>query len=249
MNRENYLSEIFSETSLPVVYIDFDGTISKSDVIDRILETFADPRWLEIEEEWVAGRIGSRECLREQISLVRATDHELNELIDTVEIDEGLSALLGTCRDSGMDVHIISDGFENYIRRMLARSGLLTQFDSLKISANRLLPTGANTWRIEFPYYADVCTDGCATCKPAVMVRENDRSAPTIFIGDGLSDRFAAHKSDVVFAKSKLSDYCYENKISQTSYTNLRQVAESLDEAFVSFVTSLYRERHWQTTT
>ena len=50
----------------PILFLDFDGTISERDAIDALLEAFADSRWLVIEEEWKAGRIGSRECLREQ---------------------------------------------------------------------------------------------------------------------------------------------------------------------------------------
>jgi 2-hydroxy-3-keto-5-methylthiopentenyl-1-phosphate phosphatase len=62
------------------VFVDFDGTISLEDTTDVILERFADPEWRKVESEWLAGVIGSRECLARQIDLVRATPEELDSV-------------------------------------------------------------------------------------------------------------------------------------------------------------------------
>jgi len=66
------------------------------------------------------------------------------------------------------------------------------------------------------------------------MRSHNPFSANTIFVGDGLSDKYAADVADVVFAKTKLADYCYENSIPHNRYRNLGQVAESLEKALES---------------
>ena len=44
-------------------FIDFDGTITLEDVVDRVLDRFASGEWKKVEREWVEGKIGSRECL------------------------------------------------------------------------------------------------------------------------------------------------------------------------------------------
>lgn len=247
MNPNYYLTEIFAESQSPILFVDFDGTISKRDVIDQILDEFADDRWLEVEEKWVAGEIGSRECLQKQFSFVKATTEELNEFLDALELDEGFAPLLDVCREADLRVHIISDGFEYYIRRMLGKAVSNRQLlDGINIWANRLIPRGKNLWRAEFPHFKTICADGCATCKPRVMSEQNRYAAPSIFVGDGLSDRFAAKAADVVFAKNKLSEFCLENRIPQTAYNNLKQVADSLDNAFESFVlTSMGERRSW----
>lgn len=236
MNVNTYLTYIFTEWGPPALYIDFDGTISKRDVIDEILKEFADEKWLEIEREWTTGRIGSRECLKKQLALVRVRPRDLDEFIDALALDEGFVSLLTFCKEIDIPVRIISDGFNYYIERMIGRAvDDRRLLENVEIFANILTLVGADRWRPRFPFFRKICDDGCATCKPRVMQVTNAVAASTVFVGDGLSDRFAARAADVVFAKDKLKDHCRLNKIQLTEYTNLRQVAESLDEAYETF--------------
>ena len=158
-------------------------------------------------------------------------------MIDALDIDEGFQSILQFCRHADLNVHIVSDGFEEYIQRMLEKS-VKDSFDMARItiSANSLSSIGSGSWDTAFPHRDDSCRDGCATCKPAVMRSHNPFSAHTIFVGDGLSDKYAARSADVVFAKAKLSDYCIENGISHNKYKNLGHVAESLEKALESCV-------------
>jgi 2,3-diketo-5-methylthio-1-phosphopentane phosphatase len=217
----------------PILFLDFDGTVAKQDVIDAILEQYADERWLLIEKEWRAGRIGSRACLNEQIALVRATQTELDALLDSIELDEGLNALLQACATYRVPMHIISDGFDYCIRRILART--VTDFSrrgrGLRICASQLQRKGEHEWRIDFPFFRQACAHGCATCKPAVMSLLNSADAPTIFVGDGLSDRYAAASADLVFAKQSLAAYCREQRIAFVAYDDLGSVAAYLETA------------------
>ena len=82
----------------PILFLDFDGTVSERDAIDAILERFADEKWQDIEERWKKGAIGSRECLREQVALVTATADEINDLLDEIRLDAGFETLLKTCQ-------------------------------------------------------------------------------------------------------------------------------------------------------
>ena len=104
----------------------------------------------------------------------------------------------------------------------------------ITISGNSLISLGKDRWDTTFPHFGEVCVDGCATCKPAVMRVNNPLSANTIFIGDGLSDRFAAQSANIVFAKSKLADHCMRNSIPYIEYRTLADVVTSLDKAFES---------------
>ncbi len=220
-----------SKQQTPVMFLDFDGTITKRDVIDAILEQYADERWLQVEDEWRAGRIGSRICLSEQIALVRATVGQVDELLDSIELDEGLHALLQTCAAHHIATHIISDGFDCCIRRILARTLNNFSHREMRICASQLESRGNHEWTVSFPFFAQSCAHGCATCKPAVMSLLNRANVPTIFVGDGLSDRYAAGSANLVFAKKGLAEYCLEEQIAHVTYNNLGDVASNLETA------------------
>jgi 2,3-diketo-5-methylthio-1-phosphopentane phosphatase len=210
-----------------IVFLDFDGTVTRRDATDAILEAYAAPQWLRIEEEWKAGRIGSRDCLTAQMALVNATRDEIDALLDSIEIDEGLVTLLAACSSRGVPVHIVSDGFDYCIRRILSRPSLnLARYlAGVQIVSSHLEPHG-RMWKVGF---AEPCVHGCGTCKPATMERMNTANRLTVFVGDGLSDKHAAACADLVFAKDGLASYCDEQDISYAPYDNLAEIAERLD--------------------
>jgi len=219
-----------TEPQTPILFLDFDGTISRRDAVDAILETYADPKWLTFEAEWCAGLIGSRDCLRAQMSLVRASRKQIDALLDEIGIDEDLVPLLEMCARQEIPAHIVSDGFDYCIRRIL--SGASKRVAALlrggRICASHLESRG-HLWRTEFPFFHQTCGHGCATCKPAVMRLLNKTNAPAIFVGDGLSDRYAIECADLVFAKDGLAEYCTEQSIEHTPYQHLGNVTAHIN--------------------
>jgi len=223
---------------MPTVFLDFDGTVSCADVVDAILEQYASPEWLRVEEEWRGGRVGSRECLRQQMALVRATPAAIDATIDGIGIDPGFGALLESCAAGGVPIHIVSDGFDYCIRRLLSRvpATLRPALHTVEVRASHLEPAAHKAWWTAFPFPEEPCIHGCATCKPAVMQALTPVGGTTVFVGDGLSDRYAAAAADLVFAKDKLASYCIQQGIVHVSFTSLADVAADLNERFRSRV-------------
>ncbi|HEV3139932.1 MAG TPA: HAD-IB family phosphatase [Vicinamibacterales bacterium] len=219
----------------PVVFLDFDGTITRQDATDALLEAFADPRWLDVETAWKNGRIGSRECLTAQMALVDATRGDVDAVLDGIEVDGSLVPLIAACAARRVRVHIVSDGFDYCIRRILSRPALrlAPYLERVEIVSSHLDSTGRR-WTASFPFAAASCVHGCGTCKPAAMARLNPEGRPTIFVGDGLSDRFAAACATRVFAKNALAAYCAEQRIAYTFYDNLGEIAAQLDQEKVT---------------
>ena len=217
-----------SERPRAVLFLDFDGTITNRDVVDVILETYADPKWLLYEAAWRAGRMGSRECLRAQMSLVRVPRQQLDSLLDSIAVDEGLIDLFKLCAARRIPAHIISDGFDYCLNRILSRAlnGQRSLIRSVRASH---LDLSARPWVTEFPYASESCGHACATCKPEVMRLLNPMNAPAIFVGDGLSDRYAVESADLVFAKTELARYCCANSIAHVEYGNLAEVSAHLE--------------------
>ena len=212
----------------PILFLDFDGTISKRDVTDAVLEQYADKRWEVAETAWRIGRIGSRLCLSEQMNLVHASRSQLNALLDKMEVDDGLSRLLEFCTVRGIPVHVISDGFDYCIHRILRRA-INGQHRAIKSVCASHLDLNGPPWKTEFPFFRQPCAHGCATCKPAVMRLLNPTNAPAIFAGDGLSDRYAVECADLVFAKADLANYCDAHSIPHVAINTLADVAAEID--------------------
>jgi len=195
----------------PVVFTDFDGTITQRDVTDEILAQLAHPSWREVELEWTRGLIGSRECLERQIALVDTSVEDLDALIDAVPIDPGFASFYLFTHQRGVPLYVLSEGFDYVIARVLKRAGMLDSVrngmqvfsSALRLEGRRLIPS--------FPHSSPRCEHGCGTCKAALLRRLGERKHPIIFVGDGLSDRFAVDEADVVFAKRQLLAYCQEH--------------------------------------
>ena len=196
---------------MAIVFTDFDGTITQRDVTDEILAQLAHPSWQAVEQEWTRGLIGSRECLERQIALVNASTEELDALIDAVPVDPAFSHFYHFTRERRIPLYVLSEGFDYVIARVLERAGMvgpvrngLQVFSSaLRLEGRRLIPT--------FPHSVEPCEHGCGTCKAALLRRFGKGNHPVIFVGDGLSDRFAVDEADVVFAKRQLLAYCQEH--------------------------------------
>lgn len=209
-------------------FIDFDGTITKNDVVDMILERFGLSQWTQVEKLWLEGQIGSRECLARQMDLVSAADKEFKGLLDEVEVDPHFIHFLKRARDLNIPVAVVSDGFDVVIDHILKRSfgefhGLLGE---LPVYSNTL-KRNHRSFKAVFPE-GPLCEHACANCKERVIDNLRGADEKVIFIGDGMSDRFAAKTADLTFAKGKLLKFCRENDIEHKEYSSFKEIDEWL---------------------
>jgi len=198
------------------IVCDFDGTITRTDVIDNVLQRFADPSWESIEQEWLDGHIGSRECLSRQLALVKATPSELLGYFDSVEIDPDFPDFVDHVTGLGASIEVVSDGIEQGIARILARHYV----SLLPILANRLRQVDHNSWRIDFPYASDACRAASGNCK----CKSTPRGKRVLVIGDGQSDMCVASTADFVFAKDRLAEYCERNAIPYARFDSFAEL-------------------------
>ncbi len=212
-------------------FLDFDGTIATTDVVDMVLEKFADKKWRDVEREWQSGKIGSRECLTRQVELLKAEPGQIAELVSGVSLDPYFVPFIQKAEELGVLVTIVSDGFDLFIEQTLKKnlgpsSGYLK---ALPIFSNRLQPKPGGGFEVVFPS-GPVCEHGCANCKEALIKRLISLDDQVLFVGDGLSDRYAAKIAHVTFAKAKLLDYCRDNSIDCIPYENFKKIKEWLTD-------------------
>ncbi len=200
------------------VICDFDGTATEMDVGYQIYTRFGDERWLEINQQWRRGEISSKDCLIGEYSFMDASEQEVREHILKMKIDPGLPDLVAICRNNDIPIAIASDGFDFYIHAMLEKYGL----SDVEVLCNKMRFRGRKV-ELSFPFYDQGC-GVCGNCKKLHVQRFRDDSRTVIYVGDGLSDRFAARASDLVFAKSELKAYLMDNNADFIEYSNLGDV-------------------------
>ena len=188
------------------IFVDFDGTISLEDTTDVVLERFADPSWQKVESEWLAGHIGSRECMKRQVELIRATPEELDALCEEIPLDPHFPDLVALCRRRDIPVTVVSDGLDRTITRMLSRFGI-----DVPVLANKLVYLGDRRWTLEFPYADAGCEAGAGNCKCLALTKKPHTLR--ILIGDRRSDFCASETADLVLAKSALAEHCQANGV------------------------------------
>lgn len=198
------------------VLVDFDGTIAPIDTTDLLLERFAEPEWQGIEDDWKAGRIGSRECLVRQIDLVRATPVEMDEFVDAIEIDPGFSRFVNFVQDLGCPIAVVSDGLDRTIGNVLDRNGIDVDY-----FANHLEWRGGNRWRLSFPHARSDCSALSGNCKCSFA--EGQPRELKVLIGDGRSDFCLAGRADLVLAKSGLLNHCRKNDLPHIAFDDFNQ--------------------------
>jgi 2-hydroxy-3-keto-5-methylthiopentenyl-1-phosphate phosphatase len=207
----------------PAIYCDFDGTISTRDVIDAFLERFADKEWITIEEDWKAGKINARDCLRRQLRCVPPMERaEVEEFLKTIQIDPYFTQLLNFANENEIPFFIVSDGFDWFIESVLRNhsvEGLTTFSNLLTWSKTGLTP--------EFALASQDCKAGSGVCK-CKIVEGSEEKYFKIYIGDGRSDFCVAPAADLLFAKGSLKTYCEDRKIAYRGYTTLLDVMVSL---------------------
>lgn len=222
------LNETIAPLPRPIVFSDFDGTITLADVTDEILSRLAHPSWQEIEQLWKAGKIGSRECLTRQLALVETTPGALNALIDSIPLDPGFVEFVRFVRKNRIPFFVTSDGMDYVIRRVLAHSGLhLRPRNGAQFySTSGQLVEGRIS--VSFPHAAASCTHGCATCKTAVLDKLRGNHWPVIYVGDGLSDRHAIRHADFVYARQPLLGICQKENIACRPFETFVDITQAL---------------------
>jgi 2,3-diketo-5-methylthio-1-phosphopentane phosphatase len=202
----------------PMVFLDFDNTITSLDVLDAVIGKFSvDQKWMIYEEAWKEGKIGSRQCLEAQLRSVRITCTELEKYVRQIPLDPFALRLFQTLRRQNIPFIIVSDSFTVIIRTILNYHGIHQTkvfANELKFEEDRLIPS--------FPYHSKDCRRRCAHCKKSHVLGHKDKT--TIYVGDGLSDVCPALEADIVFAKDSLASHLEAERKFHTTFCDLGDI-------------------------
>jgi 2-hydroxy-3-keto-5-methylthiopentenyl-1-phosphate phosphatase len=222
------VSPRFPPDGAPVsVLVDFDGTVSLADVGDALLSGLV-PDQAEVarmDRLYDDGRVGSRELTRWDMDVLPAdADLLLREAL-AIPLDETFGRLVAAVRSAGAVLEVVSDGVGFHIGPMLERAGL----GDVPVATNTAQP-GQGGAAVSFPFGHPACFV-CGTCKRERVRAHQAAQRAVVFVGDGTSDRYAAHHADIVFAKASLARYCADHGLDHEPWERLADVAAWLAAA------------------
>ena len=213
----------------PVVFSDFDGTITEHDVILSIMEKFAPPEWIEIKDNILYKRtITLKDGVEKLFSLIESS--KKNEVVDfikeRIKLREGFADFLDFCEKEKIDFNVLSAGLDFLIVVVLKQYK-----DKLKIFCNQ---ANFNSEKIKIDYKylpknCNLCGD-CGCCKFEIVENYPREKFLRIVIGDGLADLAPSKVADMVFARGDLIKYLEQEKISFIPFSNFHEVKEQLTQ-------------------
>ena len=200
------------------VVLDFDGTITVTDLLDRAALEFGDPAvYEEVEHGLDGGRLPLREVItREFEPVTTPLDDVVAWALEEARIRPGFAEFVRAAQADGWDVHVVSSGFEELIGPLLEREGVQVELHANRVDAR---PDG---WRVQWRY-PDDCEICGESCKRSLLP-----AGEVVYVGDGYSDRCAALASDRVFATAGLARYLAEQGKPFEPFTDFLALSDAL---------------------
>ncbi|WP_066295225.1 2-hydroxy-3-keto-5-methylthiopentenyl-1-phosphate phosphatase [Bacillus sp. FJAT-29937] len=195
----------------PVIFCDFDGTITNKDNIVNIMKEFAPPEWDAIKDDILGQKVSIQEGVGKLFSLLPSSKKEeiISFVMKDAVIREGFAEFVQFTRKAKIPLYIVSGGIDFFVYPVLEPFG---PFE--KIYCNEADFSGENI-RIVFPHECDddCSSKGCGCCKPSIIRQLASEENTSIVIGDSITDLQAAKLADVVIARDFLIEKCKELNI------------------------------------
>jgi 2,3-diketo-5-methylthio-1-phosphopentane phosphatase len=213
--------EIVSPAVTRTLVVDWDGTITEHDMLDDVAQRFGDPVvYGEIDDALHANRITLRDCITREYEPVRAhLDEVVGYVLERTTVRAGFHELVALAAARGWRLVILSSGFHQLIRPVLARERV-----DVELIANSVDPDPAG-WRVRWRDEA-ICPVCGEACKRASLP---DGGGQLVYVGDGFSDRCAARASDRIFARRTLARYLSEQGVPFEPFDDFFDIVAALE--------------------
>ena len=207
-----------------LILCDFDGTISVRDVGYVLVNHFTSGNWEAIDRDFREGKIGSKEAYSRIEKILQGDESTLLRFVqEHSNIDPTFPVFYQYCRDKGMDIKIVSDGLDFYIKKILE----IHHLSEIPFYANCFRFEEGERIGISFPHSGEEC-GLCGTCKKRFVQIHRKEYDSIFFVGNGLSDRCAAQEADFVFAKDSLYTYCIDHDIPCHFFKDFQEILNDL---------------------
>jgi 2-hydroxy-3-keto-5-methylthiopentenyl-1-phosphate phosphatase len=211
----------------PVIFCDFDGTITKNDNIVSIMKQFEKEQTETIIQDVLDKKISIQEGVGKMFSLLDSEkkDEIIQYLEANAEIREGFDDFISYVKEQNIPFYVVSGGIDFFVEPLL--EGLVEKEAIFCNSAS----FQNNHIEILWPHSCDdLCQNGCGCCKPSVMRKLATNETFKIVIGDSITDLEAAKMADFVLARDYLVKKCEEEGIPYKSFETFYDCLSILKE-------------------
>jgi 2-hydroxy-3-keto-5-methylthiopentenyl-1-phosphate phosphatase len=209
----------------PVIYCDFDGTITEKDNIIAIMKEFAPREWEVIKDSILFQRITIKEGVGKLFALLSSSlkNDIVQFTLEHAVIRKGFKELLQLTKEEGIPFYVVSGGIDFFVQPLLEPFGPFEQIycngaDFSKEKIEILWPNACDS----------ACDNGCGCCKPSIIRKLKGDNEITIVIGDSITDLEAAKQADIVFAREFLADKCEQLGIRFQRYDTFYDCIDSI---------------------
>ncbi|KAA0546660.1 2-hydroxy-3-keto-5-methylthiopentenyl-1-phosphate phosphatase [Bacillus sp. BGMRC 2118] len=209
----------------PVIFCDFDGTITETDNIISLMKQFAPPEWDGIKEQVLSQEISIQEGVGRMFSLLPSSLKEelISFLRDTAIIRDGFAQFVKFTKEEGIPLFIVSGGIDFFVYPLL--TGLVDEefiyCNGSSFSEEKIQILWPNSCEGD-------CDNGCGCCKPTIINKLTSGDEEIIVIGDSITDLQAAKLADTVFARDFLSVKMKEMNLPYHSFETFHDVLNIL---------------------
>ena len=218
-----------------LILCDFDGTISAQDMGYLLVNQFSSREWEAIDRDFREGKIGSKEAYSRIAEILRGDESSILRFVqEHSKIDPSFSTFYQYCRERGIDIKIVSDGLDFYIKKILE----IHHLSEIPFYANCTYFRDGEGIDMSFPYSTEEC-GLCGTCKKKILQIHRKEYDSIYFVGDGFSDRCAAQEADFAFAKRSLYTYCIKKEITCHFFKNFQEILNDLNKKIRGIVFDL----------
>jgi 2-hydroxy-3-keto-5-methylthiopentenyl-1-phosphate phosphatase len=211
----------------PVIFCDFDGTITVNDNIIAIMRHFNPPGWETILEQMMRHEKPLKQGIGEMFALLPgALKRDIIDFaLGQIKIRAGFPELIEFCKERRIDFYVTSGGIDFFVYPALAPFAI----DRERIFCNGSDFSGERI-AITWPHPCDEhCKAQCGMCKTTIIRRFPRDKYFRILIGDSLTDFEGAKLADHVFARSHLVDLCRKLNLPHDPFETFHDIIARLE--------------------
>ncbi|TLS38305.1 2-hydroxy-3-keto-5-methylthiopentenyl-1-phosphate phosphatase [Pseudalkalibacillus caeni] len=212
----------------PIIFCDFDGTVTNNDNIIAIMKNFNPPGWEQLKDQVLAQEISIKEGVGKMFSLLPSEKkQEVTEFVlDQAEIRPGFEEFVAYTAANNIKLLIVSGGIDFFVHPLL---------EPYNIPEENIFCNGSDfngeSIEITWPHSCDGnCENECGCCKPSILRNYDSKAYHKIVIGDSITDLQAAKQADEVFARDFLLEKCKALLLNYQPFETFYDVIELLKE-------------------